>query len=182
MTKDYSARKYRIVSQDWELFQTQYRDMKRIIREILGDQIQSIEHVGSTSIPGLAGKPNLDVLVIVKDITSIGSFRSRIAEKKLELAKDYIGAPSWLLFRMENGEKIINVHVLEHNHPKARQMIIMRDYLRAHENDRNAYAVLKQTLAGKYPDNYVAYREGKKDFLENIESKAEEWQMGKDSA
>lgn len=74
-----------------------------------------------------------------------------------------------------DGEKLENIHVYEADAPKARQFIIMRDFLRVHPEKVKEYSDLKKENAKRYPDDYPAYREAKAPFLEKLEAEAYEW-------
>ena len=135
----------------------------------LGELAVSIEHIGSTSVIGLAAKPIIDIDVIIS---------SRIVLKKVieTLASiDYthqgnLGIPGREAFVTE--EKRHHLYVCSVDTPNLHNHLIFRDYLRAHPNEVKAYSELKQQLAIQHYNNREMYTESKTKFIDNILAKA----------
>lgn len=101
------------------------------IRAALGDRALAVEHVGSTSVPGLCAKPILDILLL----TAAG-YALRIRE------------PDWFQHRMLRGtDPAVNLHVFSAGCPEAARMLAFRDWLRTCRADRDRYAAEKRRLA-----------------------------------
>ena len=137
----------------------------------LGELAVSIEHIGSTSVIGLAAKPIIDIDVIIS---------SRIVlEKVIEtLASiDYIhqgslGIPGREAF-VKAEEKRLHLYVCSIDTPNLHNHLIFRDYLRTHLNEVKAYSELKQQLALQHYNNREMYTESKTKFIDNILVKAQ---------
>ena len=106
-----------------------------------------IEHVGSTSVPGLCAKPIIDILLLVEDSSDEGS-----DVPDLERAGSAMRGrePEWSGHRRWKGaEPEVNLHVFSTGCGEARRMLDFRDWLRTHEADRNLYADTKRRLVQK---------------------------------
>jgi GrpB-like predicted nucleotidyltransferase (UPF0157 family) len=115
------------------------------IRAALGDRALRIEHVGSTSVPGLAAKPVIDILLVVADSADEdayapplqgGGYTLRIREK------------DWFEHRLFNGpDTPVNLHVFSSGCEEIERMLTFRDRLRTNAADCELYARAKQRLA-----------------------------------
>jgi GrpB-like predicted nucleotidyltransferase (UPF0157 family)/nitrite reductase/ring-hydroxylating ferredoxin subunit len=139
----------------------------------LGAVALRIEHVGSTSVPGLAAKPVIDVQVSVGDMTDEAAyvpaieragvrFRSRDAEHR------YFRPPG-------DRPRVVQVHVCSAGSAWERRHLLFRDFLRADVATRDAYAALKRELASRYRDDRIAYNEGKSGFILDALERAAAW-------
>ena len=155
----------------------QFNDIKNFLMGIFGDAVVQIEHVGSTSIPGMKAKPIIDVLVVVNNMQDFAKEKEQMVSAGYEWGANYI-APNTLLFFKANtdGEKLENIHVCEAGSPKERQFIVMRDFFRAHPEKAKQYSDLKDLNSKLYPNDYPAYREAKTQFLTQAEQEAYEWE------
>ena len=106
-----------------------------------------IEHVGSTSVPGLCAKPIIDILLLVKDSSEESSYVPELEKAGYAMR---IREPDWYGHRMLKGtEPEVNLHVFSVGCDEAQRMIDFRNWLRTHEDDRNLYADTKRHLAKK---------------------------------
>ena len=155
---------------------TKFESIKDFISQVFAHKALQIEHVGSTSIQGMKAKPLIDVLVIVEDINDMFQETRTMIDAGYEWSENHI-APNTLLFYKTDthGEKSENIHVCEAHSSKAHQLILMRDFLRTFPEKAKEYAHLKGLLVKKHPDNYLAYRESKASFLNQIEKEAYAW-------
>lgn len=172
-------RKYSISDYDpnWV---TKFESIKGCVAEIFGNKVQRIEHIGSTSIPGMKAKPLIDVLMVVADIKDLSGETRAMVHAGYEWGENYIASNTLIFFRLgPDGEKLENIHVCESDAPKAKQFIIMRDFFRTFPEKARAYSQLKEANAQKYPDDYPAYRAAKKPFLNEIEKEAYQWARDK---
>jgi GrpB-like predicted nucleotidyltransferase (UPF0157 family) len=126
------------------------------IRAVLGERVLSLEHVGSTSVPGLAAKPKIDMLLVVADSADEATFVPDLEAAGYRLQ---VREPDWHEHRMFKGpDTDINLHVFSMACPEIEKMLTFRDWLRAHEDDRNLYESTKRELAKrewKYTQNYA---------------------------
>ncbi|MBN2113171.1 MAG: GrpB family protein [Acidimicrobiia bacterium] len=139
----------------------------------LGSTARRIEHVGSTAVPGLAAKPVIDVQVSVPDASDEAAFRPALEGLGLPLRTR---EPGHRYFRPPRGRpREVQVHICDAGGEWERAHLLFRDYLRAHPAVREAYAALKQGLAGRFRSDRVAYNEAKSGFVLDVLEKAEEW-------
>lgn len=145
------------------------REAERI-RALLGRKALRIEHTGSTSVPGLAAKPIIDVLLVVT-----GSAEEDAYVPALEAAGYLlrIREPDWFEHRMFHGpDTEINLHVLSAACPEIDRMLTFRDWLRGNPADRDLYGRTKLALARnhwKYSQNYA---DAKTAIIEEILARA----------
>ena len=159
--------KYRIIpySSEWPRWFTREA---ALLREIFGDTAIAIEHVGSTAVPGMAAKPQLDILLTVDAIEQADARTDDLKKSGYEAYGDALQKGGRLFSRWENGEKIVNLHVFLADSPVINEYIAMRDFLLAHPQAAKAYAALKLELYKKYPDDYLKYREFKDPFIKEM--------------
>jgi GrpB-like predicted nucleotidyltransferase (UPF0157 family) len=126
------------------------------IRAALGERALLLEHVGSTSVPGLAAKPILDILLAVPDSADESSYVPDLERAGYVLRTR---EPEWFQHRVLKGvEPAVNLHVFSPGCPETERMLLMRDWLRTHEDDRALYETTKRELAQrtwKYVQNYA---------------------------
>lgn len=126
------------------------------IRAALGERALLLEHVGSTSVPELAAKPILDILLVVPDSADEPSYVPDLERAGYVLR---IREPEWFQHRVLKGvEPAVNLHVFSPGCPEIERMLLMRDWLRAHDDDRALYEKTKRELAQrtwKYVQNYA---------------------------
>ena len=106
-----------------------------------------IEHVGSTSVPGLCAKPIIDILLLVEDSSDEGSYVPELEKAGYVMR---VREPDWYGHRMLKGvEPEVNLHVFSIGCSEAQRMLDFRDWLQTHEADRNLYADTKRRLVQK---------------------------------
>lgn len=167
---------YTIVEYD-PAWVTQFGTIEKMLLEVFGKKALAIEHVGSTSVPGMNGKPIIDVLVTVEHVESTERERKELLKRGYRCQENYI-APHTYLFRKtdEHGNKKENIHLCESDSPKVKQFLVMRDYLRSFPEEAKVYSDFKTQLFTQFPHDYDAYRKAKTPFLDNFEKKAYGWQ------
>lgn len=151
----------------------QFEEEALKIRECLGKSAIEIYHFGSTSVPGLASKRDLDIILVVDDLkNSLGLQRLGY------VFKDEIHIPLRYFFS-KNTEKVkVNLHVCEKGHGFIELNLKVRDYLREHENVRNAYQDLKYKIleegkAGtRFKGRLSRYGHAKNPFIKDLLDKS----------
>lgn len=143
------------------------------IKAVLGDQCTDIHHIGSTAVLGLAAKPVIDILPVVKDIKAIDFFNDKLAELGY-IAKGENGLPGRRYFQKGGDERTHHVHVYQEGNVEIRRHLAFRNYLRDHPQVAGNYGALKKGLAFEYPWDIENYIEGKSEFVSEIEKKAME--------
>jgi len=107
---------------------------------VLGSTLVIVHHIGSTSVPGLAAKPIIDLMPLVTTLTDLDRERGRIEALGYEWHGEY-GIPGrrYCTLATENGIRAVQLHIFENNSPHAERHIALRDYLRAHPAVAAAY-------------------------------------------
>ena len=131
------------------------REAERI-RMALGERALQIEHAGSTSVPGLAAKPVIDVVLVVPDSADEEVYVPPLEASGYVLS---IREPDWYEHRVFKGpDTNVNLHVFSPGCPEIDRMVLFRDWLRRNELDRELYERTKRELAEKewkYTQNYA---------------------------
>ncbi len=138
----------------------------QLIKQALGDNCIAIHHIGSTSVPGLAAKPIIDMIPVVQDISAVDS-ATKAMEKLGFAAKGEYG----MLFRRFFQKEGFNIHVFESGNPVIERHLKFRDWMRTHPEDKEAYAKLKENLANQHPNDILKYCFGKDAFVSDIDIK-----------
>ncbi len=154
---------------DWPvLFQ---REEDRI-RAVLGDRALLVEHVGSTSVPGLAAKPRIDILLVVIDPADEAAYVPALETAGYILR---IREPEWYEHRMFYGpDTELNLHVFSMNCDEVDRMLGFRDHLRSNEADRLLYERTKRDLAQREWHYLQDYADAKSTVVEEIIARAKE--------
>lgn len=126
------------------------------VRTALGDEVLLLEHVGSTSVPGLAAKPKIDMLLVVENSADEQAYVPKLEAVGYVL---HIREADWYEHRLLKGpETEVNLHVFTVGCPEIDRMLFFRNWLRSHDPDRELYERTKRELARqnwKYMQNYA---------------------------
>jgi GrpB-like predicted nucleotidyltransferase (UPF0157 family) len=145
------------------------REEKRI-RAVLGDRVLRIEHTGSTSVPGLAAKPIIDIALVVADSSDEPSYARDLESAGYPLR---IREPGWYEHRVFKGpDTNINLHVFSRGCVEVERMVAFRDWLRTHDDDRDLYERTKRELAGREWQYVQNYADAKTAVVEEIIGRA----------
>lgn len=167
----YKDRKYDVVSYD-QNWMNEFESAAAKIQSVFNNDAIDIQHIGSTAVPGMDGKPVIDILVIVNDIATAGIHRAEMEALGYIYAGDFV-LPGSVLFRKMNGSTVLsNVHVFPRQHPHAQEMLQLRDYLRGNPGEVKDYSQLKQDLYTKYKNDYAKYRRYKDEYMETLKQRA----------
>lgn len=140
------------------------------IRALLGPRALRIEHVGSTSVPGLAAKPIIDMLLVVADSADEGAYVAPLVAAGYVLR---IREPNWHEHRMLRGpDTEIHLHVFSADCPEIDRMLCFRNWLRTNATDRDLYAQTKTMLAQKKWKYVQNYADAKTAVVEEILARA----------
>ncbi|MFT4245724.1 MAG: GrpB family protein [Micrococcaceae bacterium] len=139
------------------------------IKSILGKQAIEIEHVGSTSVPGLTAKPIIDILLVVPNSADEDAYVP-LLEKAGYILK--IREPDWFEHRLFKGpDTDINMHVFTEGENEIKQMLDFRNQLRTHPEDRKKYETVKRNLAQKKWRHVQDYADAKTEVIQEIKKK-----------
>jgi GrpB-like predicted nucleotidyltransferase (UPF0157 family) len=143
------------------------------LAESLGPAAQRIDHIGSTSVPGLAAKPVIDIEVSVADLGAEAAHVPAVESLGVLLG----GRDDWHRFFRPGPPRPrdVQVHVVASGGAFERDHLLFRDYLRAQHEACVAYAVLKRQLAARWRDDRYAYVDAKTDFILDTLERAELW-------
>jgi len=141
------------------------------IKEALGHNCLAIHHIGSTSVPGLAAKPIIDMIPVVKDITEVDSYNAAMEALGYKAMGEY-GIPLRRYFQKGLEYRTHNIHVFEQNNTEIDRHLKFRDWMRTHPDDMQAYAELKKNLAIRFKNDIFSYCLGKENFVAAIDRKA----------
>ena len=130
-----------------------------------------IEHVGSTSVPGLPAKPVLDIDVVIPTRADLPDAIARLAALGYKYQGD-LGITSRESFRQPEGTPRHNLYVCAEDSPELHRHLAFRDYLRAHPDDAQRYGDLKRELAARHVADIDSYVNGKAEFVLGILQKA----------
>jgi GrpB-like predicted nucleotidyltransferase (UPF0157 family) len=140
------------------------------IRTALGDRIRLLEHAGSTSIPGLAAKPIIDMVLAVADSADEKSYVPPLEALGYVLR---IREPDWFEHRvLKRTDPAVNLHVFTEGAAEIAKMLAFRDWLRTHDDDRRLYESTKLELAAREWKYVQHYADAKTEVVEAIIARA----------
>jgi GrpB-like predicted nucleotidyltransferase (UPF0157 family) len=140
------------------------------IRSVLGGTAVQVEHVGSTSVPGLAAKPIIDILLAVPDSADEPSYLPPMEAAGYVLR---VREPDWFEHRLFKGpDTDINLHVFSAGTSEIGQMLRFRDWLRATDADREHYERVKRELASRTWRHVQHYADAKTAAVHEILQRA----------
>lgn len=148
---------------DWpEKFETH----ARIIAEALGGSALRVEHIGSTSVPGLGAKPIIDILVVVPGSADESAYLPPLEAAGYVLR---VREPDWYEHRMvRTPEKDVHIHIYSVGCEEIERVLTFRDRLRRNRGDRSRYEQVKRELAAKEWPDMNAYADAKTEVIESI--------------
>ena len=140
------------------------------VNEALGARVLELHHVGSTSVPGLAAKPLIDMVLIVADSAVEAAYVPRLERAGWTLR---IREPEWFEHRLlKSADPANNLHVFSVGCEEPRRMLAFRDHLRADPADRALYEETKRRLAGRTWAVTQDYADAKTDVVSEIMRRA----------
>jgi len=167
----YKDRKYDVVPYDRN-WPNEFESAAAKIKTVFNDDATDIQHIGSTAVPGMDGKPVIDILVIVNNIAVADTHRVEMEAIGYTYAGEFV-LPGSVLFRKMNGTTVLsNVHIFPQQHPHVQEMLRLRDYLRGNPGEVKDYSQLKQKLYEKYKNDYAQYRKYKDEYMETLKQRA----------
>ena len=142
------------------------------LKTLLGDELITVHHIGSTSVPGLAAKPIIDVRPLVRSIVHMDDRAPRFWEAGYKAWGEY-GRRYFTKDR--GGYRTHNLHIYQSDHPDVERHLAFCAYLRSHEHTRQEYEVLKREVYARHPADIAAYNEDKTAWIKQIEPLALAW-------
>ena len=136
----------------------------------LGPKALRIEHVGSTSVPGLAAKPLIDIVLVVADTRDEDDYVPPLEAAGYVLR---IREPDWFEHRLFKGpDTNVNVHTFSDGCEEIARMVAFRDWLRTHDDDRDLYLAAKRELAAREWKHVQNYADAKSAVVREIVARA----------
>lgn len=163
----------------------EFADLGRRLRAELGPLALRIDHIGSTSVPGLAAKDIIDIQVTVAGfIPDVEAAVCRAGfERRPQITHDHVPAGASIqpeewqkwFFKSLKPARQVNLHVRQQGRANQRYPLFFRDYLRAHPAAAESYARVKMALAKYHADDVDAYYDVKDPVCDLIMAAAEAW-------
>ena len=149
---------------DWPRIFNQIRDG---IWPSVCDLALAIEHVGSTSVPGITAKPIIDIDLVIKSMADLPAVVERLAPLDYK-HRGNLGVEGRVAFLSPQNRPYHHLYVCAQNSSALRNHLTVRDHLRDHPRDAAVYSELKRGLAEQFPHERERYVEGKTAFLLSI--------------
>lgn len=159
--------------------------IRAALLEVLGSLALRVDHIGSTSVPGLGAKDVIDVQITVRLLAP------EVRQKLIDAGYAYYAAITrdhtplgadenpvlWakFFFNQRPGERRANIHVRVDGNPNQRYPLLFRDYLRAHPNAARTIELIKRELAARHGDDADAYYAIKDPVYDLVWEAAQEW-------
>ena len=144
------------------------------VRAALGERARSVEHIGSTSVPGLAAKPIVDMLLTVDDVADEPAYVPALETIGLVLR---VREPKHRMLRTPG--KDVHLHVYEPDRHEVRDYLDLRDWLRVDPSDRERYAATKRQLAERQWSDMNHYADAKTAVVLEILARARAWRAAR---
>lgn len=151
-----------------------YEAEAKKLKEVFGDALLGIEHIGSTSVPGLPAKPIIDIMVLIDSHANVERYFAQLEAigYPFDATAHTDQSTERHLFRKGSPTQFhLSVAYADRGSFWNRQLAF-RDYLRAHPEERDRYAVLKQRLITEDPTGKGAYIAGKTDLVNEMLDKS----------
>jgi GrpB-like predicted nucleotidyltransferase (UPF0157 family) len=152
-------------------------ERQRLLDALAGEDVAAIEHIGSTSIPGLASKDILDIVVAVRTGDALERLTPRLADLGYRAhGESPIDAGfAWHWRIGADGGRAFVVHACPADHPRLADVTHFRDFLRAFPEERQRYVDLKRALAATPDQTWLEYSALKKILVVRITARANAW-------
>ena len=170
-----------------EAWHAEFKDIGIRLRSILSTEALRIDHIGSTSVPGLAAKNIIDIQITVRDFDKLSRFIDRLVANGLYYCEEnqtdiFVGpegdeARHWKkrFFKEGDGERSTNIHVREEGRLNQRYPLLFRDFLRNNATVRMGYEQIKVRLSEIFPESIDGYLYIKDPLMDIIFEGATVW-------
>lgn len=130
-------RKMTVIPYD-EAWVRQFSQEANILRELFGDELIDIHHIGSTAVPGLKTKPIIDMLPVVKDIARIDAYNEAMGQLGY-VPRGEFGLEGRRYFPKGGDNRTHHVHMYQTGHPATKRHLAFRDYLRSPRSGKRVW-------------------------------------------
>jgi|HubBroStandDraft_6_1064221.scaffolds.fasta_scaffold631682_1 GrpB-like predicted nucleotidyltransferase (UPF0157 family) len=157
---------------NWPKLAAEHANRLSVLRPIL----LAVHHIGSTSVPGLAAKPIIDLMPVVSSLAALDERRSMVEGMGYQWHGE-LGIPGrrYCTLSDEKGVRIVQLHFFEENSDQIKRHLAFRDFLRAHPDKAKAYEAEKRRAQKLHPDNSHAYNDEKSSWVQAFEAEALAW-------
>jgi len=146
------------------------------LAEVLGGNLIRVEHIGSTSVPGLSAKPVIDLIPIVRSLEQLDQQQHLIKALGYEWRGAFgIGGRRFCPLDSPSGERVVHLHFYQEGAANILRHLAFRDYLRAHPQIVKEYEAEKRRAALLHPADSLAYNDEKAAWVQKHEKDALEW-------
>ena len=160
-------------SPDWPL---QFAAEAQRLRELLGDELVVIHHIGSTAIRGLAAKPIIDLLPVVRQIECVDPLTPAFEAAGYRAWGEY-GLVGRRYFTKDdaNGTRTHNIHIYAEGNVEIHRHLAFRDFLCAHPAVQREYEDVKRRAYALHPTDIDRYNDAKNAWIKRVEREATDW-------
>lgn len=145
-----------------------FEEEKSRLVKLIGDIVDDIHHVGSTSVVGLSAKPKIDIDAVLRSNALVVEAVERVkAQSNFAFHGDPYNDGMWT-FTSGHGSHGTRLYLCEPENPTHFKRMLFRDWLRTHPDDAAVYAALKRKLAAEANGDWKFYTGGKSDFVAKI--------------
>jgi GrpB-like predicted nucleotidyltransferase (UPF0157 family) len=155
------------------LWSLHYDEAQQVLSRVLGGYVVDIQHVGSTSIPGIMAKPVVDIAVAIESYPLPDSVLETVKALGYTYWGEY-GIPRRHLFFTRESVPGFNIHINELSNEEFQRHVLFRDFLRAHPEVAREYETLKMELAAQHTV-VNDYAESKSEFVQGVLERARYW-------
>lgn len=150
------------------------REAERL-RALLGPELLIVHHIGSTSVPGLAAKPIIDLLPLVHDIDRLEAYNPIMVAAGYQVWGENELPGRRYFTKDAAGVRTHNVHIYAAGHPEVTRHLAFRDYLRTHPAACVDYVAIKRAAYAQHPADIIAYNNAKDGWIKATERLALAW-------
>lgn len=151
----------------------EYRETAAMLKEVWGEDILDIQHVGSTAIPSIMAKPILDIAVCLKSMQEMDI--EALTSRGYEYCGPHFDSEEYQVFVLRGGENeeisLHHIHVYGPEEPGFDQLVGFRNYLNGHPDAAKEYENIKISLSEVHATERSAYTKGKGEFIRSIYEK-----------
>lgn len=154
------------------------QDMVEMLKSVMKKAVD-IQHVGSTAVEGMFAKPLIDIAVGVRSLDDVLEYVEELETMGIHYSGEIIeGQREFYRNDPESGYKAYHIHCVIYDGPERMRYIALRDYLRADNDAREAYILLKKALLLRYKDRPDRYGKAKDVFMGDLADDAKKWRDG----
>ncbi|MBD2069256.1 GrpB family protein [Leptolyngbya sp. FACHB-671] len=150
-------------------------ERERLLLQVLQADISQIEHIGSTSVPGLAAKPIVDILMGLQQLIPTDDQIRSLEQLNYVYEGQVLNIPEHYFLR-KGMPRLFHLHIAQPGSAFWQRQILFRDFLRAHPDQAQEYVCLKRSLATQFRHDRKTYAARKTPLIEVMLSQARAWQ------